>query len=187
MAIRQRQMTLEEFLELPEEEEETSLEYFEGRITQKVPAKLRHSALQAEVTFIFNEFARPRRLARAFPELRTTFAQASLVPDVAVLRWERIPRLETGEMSDDVFVPPDIAVEIVSPGQGINRLIHRCHWFLDHGAELALLINPRDKTVRRFQSGQPDAVLRGSDHIDLDSVLPGFDLTVDRLFDALIV
>src|SRR5438477_9938015 len=87
MAVTQRRLTLEEFLELPEEE--PALEYFEGRITQKVPPKLRHSALQFEVAKLIDSFARPLGLARAFPELRTTYtdADASLVPDVAVFRW----------------------------------------------------------------------------------------------------
>src|SRR5438477_5710866 len=139
MAITQRKLTLEQFLELPEEK--PALEYFEGRITQKVPPKIRHAALQTEVAVLFDRFGRPGKLARAFTELRTTYADASLVPDVAVFRWERIPRDETGQMADDCYVPADIAVEIASPGQSIRRLIEKCHWFIEHGSESGLLVN----------------------------------------------
>jgi Uma2 family endonuclease len=62
-------------------------------------------------------FAEPRRMARAFPELRTVFGGAAYVPDVAVYRWERIPPTAEGEVPDDFTEPPDIAVEIISPGE----------------------------------------------------------------------
>ena len=73
MATTQTGVTLEEFLALPEAEPE--LEYLCGKVTQKVPPKLRHSAMQYALAERFNRFGRPRRLALAFPELRTTFAE----------------------------------------------------------------------------------------------------------------
>ncbi len=71
---------------------------------------------------VLNAYAEPRRLALALPETRTTFAGASLVPDLAVYRWERIPRTAEGMLADDSFVPPDIMVEIASPGQARSVL-----------------------------------------------------------------
>jgi hypothetical protein len=67
---------------------------------------------------VLNAYAEPRRLALALPETRTTFAGASLVPDLAVYRWERIPRTAEGMLADDSFVPPEIA----SPGQARSVL-----------------------------------------------------------------
>ena len=65
MAVHQADLTLDEFLQCPEEE--PSLEYFCGKVTQKVPPKLRHSALQNALAERFNRFGpasgRPRRHA----------------------------------------------------------------------------------------------------------------------------
>jgi hypothetical protein len=36
-----------------------------------------------------------------------------------------------------------------------------------------------------FRDGQPLRLLQGDDRIDLDEVLPGFELTVRAMFDAL--
>ena len=83
MAVSQR-LTLEEFLRLPEEK--PALELMHGVVGQKVSPKTRHSTLQAKSVELINRFAEPARLAFAFPELRTTFAGASVVPDVSVLR-----------------------------------------------------------------------------------------------------
>ena len=128
MAITQRRLTLEEFLELPEKK--PALEFEDGEVTQKVSPKGPHSALQAVLGEIFNRSLRPRRVALALTELRTTFAGSSRVPDVAVYLWDRIPRDAAGKIALDFREPPDIAIEIVSPGQSTNRLIRRCQRFL---------------------------------------------------------
>jgi Uma2 family endonuclease len=78
-------------------------------------------------------------------------------------------------------------VEIVSPKQSVNPLIQRCLRFLERGAQAALLVNPSDESVRLFRPGQAMAVLRGADAIDLEAILPGFELTVQELFDSLLV
>jgi Uma2 family endonuclease len=182
-AIAHKRMTLEEFLRL--RERKPALEYIDGEVTQKVSPKAKHSVLQLEAALSINEYARPKRLARAFPELRTTFAGRSLVPDVSVYRWERIPTTPAGEIEDDFFEPPDIAVEIISPGQTITRLRERCRWYVEHGVGIALLVVPRRRVVYRYHPRDGERALTGDDHIDLAEVLPGFELTVAALFAAL--
>ena len=169
MAIVQQGLTLDEFLKLPEEE----------------PAGGHHSALQGAVCELISPFARPMKLAYAFLELRTTYGGHSYVPDAAVYRWERIPRTAAGEVADDFFKPPDIAVEVVSPEQSVNALVRRCLWYVDHGVRLALLIDPDDRSVIMFRPGSQPSALRGADRIDVADVLPGFQLTVADLFAAL--
>ena len=183
MAISQRRMTLDEFLKLPEEK--PALEFEHGVVTQKVSPKARHSRLQGRLARLFDEFGEPIRLAAAFPELRTTFGGNSVVPDVAIFRWERIPRDQDGELLDDVFIPPDIAVEIRSPGQSLRGQVNRCRWYVENGVEIALLVDPDDRSVRLFRADAEMRVLHGEDRIDLDSVLTGFELSVQQLFGAL--
>lgn len=183
MAIPHRRMTLEEFLELPEEK--PALEFEDGVVTQKVAPKGRHSRLQYSISDRFNRFAEPRELASAFPDLRTTYAGRSPVPDVAVYRWERIPLDAAGELDDDFLEPPDIAIEIVSPEQSVPSLVRKCRWYVDHGASLALLVHPDHRSVRVFRPGAISIVLRGSDPIDLYDVIPGLQFSVDDLFSAL--
>ncbi|MBI2942387.1 MAG: Uma2 family endonuclease, partial [Chloroflexi bacterium] len=145
MVISERQLTIEEFLRLPEDE--PALEFEDGRVIQKVSPKGQHSRLQAGLVELFDRFGRPRKLATAFPELRATFAGRSYVPDVAVYRWERIPRTPSGKVANDFFEPPDIVVEIVSPEQSVNALVRRCLWYGDHGVRVALLVDPQDESA----------------------------------------
>jgi len=183
MVVTQRRLSLEEFLALPERK--PALEFADGVVTRKMTPKMRHSALQADLVERVNAFARPRQLARAFPELRTTFAGASRVPDVAVFVWERIPTDTAGRLVDDVFEPPDIAIEIVSPKKGVNTLVRRCLWYVQNGVRMALLVDPNDESVIVFRPNAPASALRGADRIDFGAVIPGFEVVVDELFEAL--
>jgi len=62
-----------------------------------------------------NQFAEPRKLVVAFTELRVTLGGRSYVPDVTVYVWDRIPVDAEGNLLEDCFEPPDIAIEILSP------------------------------------------------------------------------
>ena len=185
MAITQRPMTLEEFLARPEIDEKPYLEFYDGVVTQKVSPKAKHSTLHDELIWQLNRVGRLGKRARVYPELRTTYANASRVPDIAVYPRERIPREPSGEVADDFFDPPDIAIEIISPGQTVTAMTARCQWFVEHGVGIALLVRPRVRAVTRFRPDADPVVLRGTDRIDLDEVLPGFGLTVQELFDSL--
>jgi Uma2 family endonuclease len=176
-------LTLEQFLRLPEKK--PALEYDDGVVTQKVSPRARHAMLQGELTTLINQFGRPRKLALALPELRTTYDRRSTVPDVAVYVWDRIGRTPDGQYVDDYTTPPDIAIEITSPEQSATSLVRKCVWYLAHGVRVALLVDPDDLTVLLFR---PDAVprpLRGDDAIDVADVLPGFELRVSELFAVL--
>ena len=126
MAVRIKDMGLDEFLELPEEK--PALEYEHGKITRKVSPKGKHSRLQRDLVVVIERFAHPARVAEAFPELRTTFGGRSCVPDVSVYRWSRRPFDPSGEIADDFTEPPDVVVEIVSPQQSRRVLVRRCLW-----------------------------------------------------------
>lgn len=183
MAISQRKLTLEQFLELPEAE--PALELHDGMVTQKMSPTGPHSGLQTDLATTFNIFAMPRGLARAFSELRANFAGSSFVPDVSVYRRGRVPADEHGDLAHYSYEPPDIAVEVASPGQSLRELADRCRWYVEHGVEIALLVHPRRRWVRVFRVGMELGPLRGADRIDLSDVLPGFELTVDQLFHSM--
>ena len=183
MAISQRKLTLEQFLALPEAE--PALEFHDGVVTQKMSPKGPHSKLQFVLARWFEELTEPSGHASAFTECRATFAGASCVPDVVVYRADRVPLDEHGDIAEDFYVAPDIAVEIWSPGQTIRDLVDRCGWYVEHGVPAAMLVHPRNRWVRIFRPGAETQPLRGSDRIDLGDVLPGFTLAVDELFRVL--
>jgi Uma2 family endonuclease len=183
MAIAQTRVSIDEFLRLPEEE--PALEYEDGAVTQKMSPKGKHSATQYAIAALINDFAQARKIARAFPELRTTSGGRSYVPDVAVYRWERIPVDEKGQVADDFQEPPDIAVEIVSVGQSATALVRRCLWYVDNGVKVALLVDPEDESVLLFRPDRAPQVLRGWEEVNLGDVIADLKLTAAQVFDPL--
>ncbi len=183
MAITERGLTLAEFLALPEEE--PALEYWDGRVTQKVPPDRTHARLQSKLAELVNRFAEPRELAMAFTELRALFGGAASVPDVSIYRWDRVPFTADGELKGGFGDPPAIAIEIVSPDQSVTGLVEKCLGFVEHGTEIALLVDPKDRAILDIRAGGLVRALRRADRVDLSSVLPRFELTVDDVFALL--
>jgi Uma2 family endonuclease len=184
MAVARQGLTLAAFLQLPEEK--PALEYFEGAVTQRVAPGPRPSALQVEAGVYLDERLRPRRLGRVFTELRTTFGGTSLVPDVAVYRWDRVPRTAGGELASDAVTPPDLVVEILSPGQSPTELVAKCQWFIQHGVRVALLLDPRDTTIRVFRPGTSPSTHQGTERIDLAEIAPDLEMVPSAIFAALV-
>jgi Uma2 family endonuclease len=179
-----RTMTLEQFLALPERK--PALEYADGEVTRKVSPKAQHGRLQSKTWDLFNQFGEPRRLAMAFTETRASWAGLSQVPDVAVYLWERIPRTPDGEVADDLTEPPDIAVEVLSPGQSLRDQIAKCRRYVARGVPLVLLVSPRrERSVRIFRDDGTEMKLTGDDVIDFAPVLPGLTLAGRALFAML--
>jgi Uma2 family endonuclease len=183
MVVAQKHLTLDEFLALPERK--PALEYEEGVVTRKVSPKGVHSTLQGALYWRFQQFGEAKKLAMAFTELRFSREDRSYVPDVSLYQLSRVPTDEHGDVADDFKELPDIAVEIVSPRQSVTAQIRRCWWYVANGTSIALLVDPKDRTVLVFRPREQMTVRRGEEQIELHEVLPGFELSVDELFGSL--
>jgi Uma2 family endonuclease len=180
-----RTMTLDEFLALPEES--PAFEYQDGVITQKMAPERDHGGLQYVFCRWINDVGQPGKLAVAFPEFRATYRddQVSFVPDVSVYLWARIPRERGSDGGIYAFTPPDIAIEIASPGQSRRRLIERCRRFVELGSKAALLADPRRQDIVEVRPDGVERRLRGADVLDLGDIVPGLSIPVGDLFAAL--
>jgi Uma2 family endonuclease len=171
--------TLEEFLKLPETK--PSSEYIDGEITQKPMPKGKHSRLQSRLGVAINQVAEDEKIGYAFPELRCTFGIRSIVPDIAVFYWHRIPFDGNGEVPDDFRLHPDWTIEILSPEQKPNKVIGNILYCLEYGCQLGWFIDPGDRSILVFLPGQQPKLLQGSDILP---VLEGIELqlTVEQVF-----
>ena len=177
-----KSLSLEEFLKLPETKPPS--EYINGQIVQKPMPKTRHSRLQGKLIYKINEVVEAKQIAYGFPELRCTFGERSIVPDVAVFRWENIAIDENGEPLDQVIIPPNWTIEILSPDQSSNRVIGNILYCLQYGSELGWLIDPDDQSILVFRRQQEPQLFQGDDQL---IVLEGIelDLTVEKVFSWL--
>lgn len=178
-------MTLDEFLALPEDSE-TALEYDHGVVTQKVAPQSDHGFLGKRLTVALVRAGEDCRLGVVFVERRLVTPDGwAPVPDVSYIRKERL-RPESGLRFGRMDLPPDLAVEIISPDQTVREMLEKCLRYSEVGVAVSLVVDSDDETVYAIRPNQPMRILRGDDRIDLDDVLPGFELTVNGLFDSIV-
>lgn len=179
MIISKSQITLEKFLKLPETK--PGSEYINGEIIQKPMPKGRHSRLQGKLCGVINNVTETQKIAYAFPELRCSFGERSIIPDVAVFNWENIPFSANGDVPDDFRLPPDWIIEILSPEQKPNKVIGNILYCLSYGSQLGWFIDPDDFSLLVFLPNQQPQLFQ--DH-EILPVLSSIDLplTANQLF-----
>ncbi|MBD1821966.1 Uma2 family endonuclease [Cyanobacteria bacterium FACHB-DQ100] len=176
-----KSLTLEEFLRLPETK--PASEYIGGQIIQKPMPQGKHSVVQGELTPAINTELKSKRLGRAFPELRCTFGGRSIVPDVSVFTWDRIPRDANGEVANTFQIAPDWMIEILSPDQSPTKVIKNILHCIDYQTQMGWLIDPDEKVVFVYFA---DRTIRFFDVPEQLLPVPSFasniQLTVQTLF-----
>ncbi|MGH1394235.1 MAG: Uma2 family endonuclease [Trichormus sp.] len=177
-------ITLDAFLQLPETK--PASEYIDGTITEKPMPQGEHSRLQGKLVSTINAVAEPEKTALAFPELRCIFGGAAIVPDIAVFRWERIPREPSGRISNRFEIYPDWAIEILSPDQALVKVLRKLLLCSQYGTELGWLIVPEDASILTILPNQRVEMFTGKDQLPILSNI-NLSLTVEDVFSWLIV
>ncbi len=177
MSASPAQIALEDFFKLPYLEESPAWEYVDGIALQKPMPKTRHSILQKRLLDAVDDNSDEYT---TLPELRCTFGGRSVVPDVAVIAWERIQINEVGP-EDDFTEAPDWTIEILFPDQKATRVIDNILYCLRHGSKLGWMLDPDDYSILIFSPHQEPEVCRGARQL---MVLEGIELvlTAEQVF-----
>lgn len=127
---------------------------------------------------------RPARLGRVFPADvgYKIFPEPHPLkfPDVSFVRRERL----TPDLLSQTFfsIPPDLAVEVVSPSDIAQEIDGKAQAWLRAGTRLVWVFYPETHHVYVFRAAGPRVVLGDGDELSGDDVLPGFAFDVTRLF-----
>ena len=175
-------LSLEEFLQLPETK--PASEFIAGEIIQKPMPKGRHSRLQGKLGSEINRVTENSKIAYAFPELRCSFGNRSIVADLAVFLWSNIPFLPDGEVPDRFELPPDWVIEILSPEQKPNKVISNILYCLDHGSKLGWFLDPDDLSILVFQRNRQPIFRENNDPLPVLAEIE-LNLTVEQVFSWL--
>jgi Uma2 family endonuclease len=176
-----KQVTLEEFLTLPETS--PASEYINGEIAPKPMPQGKHRKLQAKLVTAINQVVETQQIAQAFPELRCTFAGRSLIPDISIFAWERIPVDEDGDIANTFAIAPDWAIEILSPDQNQTRVTDNLLHCLNYGCGIGWLIDPGEHSVLVYPAGQQPKLYREENiPLSVPEFAQRFQFTAQDLF-----
>ncbi|HEX9867573.1 MAG TPA: Uma2 family endonuclease [Candidatus Tectomicrobia bacterium] len=159
-------------------------ELVKGELRRMPPAGSEHGAVAINIAVVVAQFVKAHGLGVVFGA-ETGFKIASnpdtvRAPDLAFIRRERIP---AGGIPRE-FWPgaPDLAVEVISPGDTYTEVEEKVSDWLNAGTRMVLVLNPRTRTVTVYTSHTDVVRLTGSDTLDGGEVLPEFSCRVAELF-----
>ncbi|MEI1373810.1 Uma2 family endonuclease [Nostoc sp. UHCC 0926] len=175
----QPQLTLDDFLKLPETE--PASDFINKEIIQKPMPQGEHGLIQTILSEVINGVARNQKIAVAITELRCTFGGASIVPDVSVFRWDRIPKTSTSRIANRFEIHPDWAIEIISPDQRLKKVLSKLLHCSRNGTDLGWLLDPEDETILAVFHEQRVELYEAADKLP---ILEGIELelTVEQVF-----
>ncbi len=185
MAVQDRLYTADDLWKLSHTDEDKRYELDEGVLIEMAPTGDIHGAVVAQVTYLIMAYVRPHDLGKvsgAETGYRlSTNPDVVRAPDVGLIIKARLKPM-TGKYHETA---PDLAVEVVSPGDTARQMRRKVDQYLEYGTRLVWVIYPEDRLIDVYQLGHDPRPLKISDTLDGGDVLPGLSLPVRQVFEQL--
>lgn len=172
-------MTAEELRDLANEPFRHEL--IKGELLTMPLPKLQHARVCANLTMLLLQHVRANHLGEVYAEAGFKLESnpdTVLGPDVSFVNEAR-----TEKRGDDYYSgSPDLAVEVLSPGDRIGKIEQKVNLWLQAGARSVWLINPRHRTVEVVSANGERRIFRDTDELADDDTVPGFRVAVSEIF-----
>ncbi|HZK80165.1 MAG TPA: Uma2 family endonuclease [Humisphaera sp.] len=179
-------LTPEELLSLPDA---VGFELVDGKLVERHMG-MESSAIAGNIYLSLGNFVKEHRLGHTFPADASyhCFPDGPIdvrKPDVSFIRIGRLPgeRIPKGHCP----IPPDLAVEVVSPNDSAYELEEKIEQYLSVNIPLIWVVYPPSRIVRIFRPGASPLgdsfALKAGDTITGEGVIPGFSCPVAAFFE----
>ena len=169
-------MTLEDFLESDLEK----YEYVKGVLIPMPPTSGEHGEISSNVQWYLYSHVRENQLGRVYTsDTGFRIGERVLMPDIAFVSLARLP----DDRRKTFAIPPDLAVEIVSPTDIQYRVVEKAFAYLNAGTRLVWIIEPVGRTVTLYRSQTDIRTLTRKDTLTGEDVVEGFSCQVAQLFE----
>jgi Uma2 family endonuclease len=101
-------------------------------------------------------------------------------PDVAFVRRDRVER--AGDVEGFWPGAPDLAVEVISPGDTYGEVEEKVMDWLEAGTPMVMIVNPRKRAVTMYRSLTAIVILTENEMVEGQDIVPGWSLKVSALF-----
>lgn len=179
----QRIWTDDELLALPDDG--NKYEVMKGELIVS-PAGIEHEEVGVRLILALGNFVRQHKLGIVCGSSAGYHMKAGsfLSPDVSFISKERLQGLKRAPKK---FFKggPDLAVEILSPSDTVEKLHEKIVEYFENGTRLMWVINLEEQFVLVYRTPQPDQLLHSRDMLDGEQIVPGFKLPLAELFAEL--
>jgi Uma2 family endonuclease len=154
-------------------------ELIRGQVVEMSPGGGTHGRIAGRLAYRIQAFLADRPQGETFIA-ETGFLLArrpDLVraPDVAYVAAERLTGVD---MDEYLPLAPDLAVEVVSPGDTAAEVDAKARMWVAYGSRLVWVAFPDERVVHVYRPDRPRAELTAADTLSGEDLLPGFTLPV---------
>lgn len=178
-------MTAEDLMELPHGEG-FRYELINGELEKAMSPGLPHGRITMRLAGPLSQFVWDYDLGDVFAAetgFQLTFGPDTvLAPDISFITKARLEQV--GETEGFWPGAPDLVVEVLSPSDRPGKVNKKTLLWLSYGARQVWIVNPKDRTVRIHRSPTDATTFSGSDYLEAQDLLPGFRLSLDRIFST---
>lgn len=161
------------------------LELVNGEIREMVPTGGEHGEVTFDFSLMIGNFVKKNKLGRITAAetgyilgIRPDGKPDVRAPDIGFVSIERAP-----EPFESKFIPlvPDLAVEVVSPGDEAKEIEEKVKHYLRSGVRMVWVMYP---SVKSIIVRKPTEIkeLSQDDELSGEDVLPGFSVKVSDIF-----
>jgi len=172
-------MTAEDLLSIPDDDMRHEL--VKGELLTMTPPKREHARVVANLIFILATYVKAKNLGEIWAD--SGFKLESnpdtvIGPDVSFYAKDRLANLSDAYVSG----PPDLAIEVRSPGDRRGKVQRKSTMWLDFGIRSLWLVNPAKRTVEVCHADGQRKLFHESDEL-VDDTVPGFSVRVSSIFE----
>ena len=106
------------------------------------------------------------------------------IPDVTFIPWTQIPGRHWPK-TPIPEIPPDLAVEVLSPSNTSGEIRLKLRESFQSGTRLVWVVDPKKQTARIYTAPESSQAVGKSGNLDGGVVLPGFQMSLPKLFGTL--
>ncbi|MEH2317196.1 Uma2 family endonuclease [Nostoc sp.] len=175
------QLTLEEFLNLPPGEGDITYELVDGQAIPKMSPKKFHSKLTRALLNLIEQCCEGK--GEVCPELAVALTRQGQdwmpIPDILYIYNERLPPdwYQEGACS----VPPDLVIEIISPGQTFGQMAAKAKDYLDAKVLRVWVVDSKARSITVFYLDAAPQTYMGEELLT-DSLFEGLAFSVEQVF-----
>ena len=103
------------------------------------------------------------------------------MPDVSYISKGRLPRVPARGW---VNVPPELAVEVVSPNDRFVDVEDKARDYIRAGVDLVWVVVPSTRSVHVWRKNGERAIVQAGETLSGEDALPGLNIAVSELFEG---
>ena len=157
-----------------------SYEFVNGQPEEKEMPGAQHSGICGRLTRKLGAYVEEREMGEVYPEASFRIGRNERIPDLAFIAAARIP--PEGEPNTAWPMPPDLAVEIISPSDYYEKVHAKALEYLAAGVQQVWLISPENQTITVYRSMTNIMAFPPESELVSEDLLPGFRCPLRSLF-----